>query len=493
MRSSGILMHISSLPSPYGIGTMGSAAYEFVDFLHKARQGHWQILPLCPTSYGDSPYQSFSSAAGNPYFIDLDILIGEGLLTKEECGGSWGENQNYVDYALIYSRRYQVLRLAFSRFSPDSAEYSSFCHENESWLYDYSMFMALKDNFGGISWHQWPEDIRHRTPDALSYYSDLLKENIDFYSFLQFKFFEQWFRLKGYANSKGIKIIGDIPIYVADDSVDVWVGTRLFDLTEELTPRVVAGVPPDGFSMDGQLWGNPVYNWKQMKAEGYKWWIDRIGLASKVYDIVRIDHFRGFDSFYAVEYGHTTARIGEWLEGPGYDLFDNVKRSLGDVAIIAEDLGYLTDSVKAMLAACGYPGMKIFEFGFYGCNPDSFDLPHNYGRHCVVYPGTHDNQTIVSWFEGLSEKEKQFCLDYLGCRNTEELVYSMLRITHRSVADLCIIQLQDYLKLDDSARMNRPSTLGGNWQWRVSPHMITDALASDIALLSHLYGRENNC
>lgn len=490
MRSSGILMHISSLPSPYGIGTFGKAAYEFADFLKAANQKYWQILPLCTTSFGDSPYQSFSTNAGNPYFIDLDRLVEEGLLTAADCAGNWGSKPETVDYSLIYARRFTVLRRAFAAFGQSAPGFVSFKAKNAPWLNDYALFMALKDNFGGSAWSEWPRDIRFREPAAIVKYTSLLSENIEFYKFLQYEFFMQWQRLKIYVNGLGIGFIGDTPIYVAYDSADVWVNTGLFDLDGELRPRHVAGVPPDGFTADGQLWGNPVYDWKAMKKTGYRWWIERLRFASELYDVVRIDHFRGFDSYFEIEAGATTTKNGVWRDGPGYDLFRAVKKELGELPIIAEDLGYLTDSVRKMLADCGFPGMKVVEFGFYGNDNKSAYLPQNFEKNCVVYAGTHDNEPIIPWFNSLSKEDKKYCLAYLGADSSRDIAYKIIRLMQRSVADTCIVQMQDWLRLGASARMNEPSTIGGNWAWRAQRRQFTRNLCRDIAYITHIYNRD---
>lgn len=490
MRGSGILLHISSLPSPHGIGTLGRAAYEFADFLHASKQKFWQILPLGPTGFGDSPYQSFSTNAGNPYFIDLDLLVADGLLQPRDCLGFWGKSTSRVDYSLMYERRYKLLRKAFEAFDLKAEAYSAFCSKNASWLGDYALFMAIKSGLGGLSWHDWPGVLSTRRPAAMREAELQYSAEAEFHKFLQYEFFKQWFALKRYVNSLGIKIIGDLPIYVADDSVDVWVNPQLFDLDDSLRPRLVSGVPPDSFSDDGQLWGNPVYNWAAHLRTGYRWWADRLTAATKIYDTVRIDHFRGFDSYFAIDPTETTARNGRWLKGPGIELFKTVLPQLDNPSFIAEDLGLLTDSVKQLLAESGFPGMRVIEFGFDGADSQSPYLPHNFNTNCVVYAGTHDNRPLVPWFKSLSAGEKRFCLDYLGCKTGQDIGFKIIRLMQRSVADTCIMQMQDLLRLGDESRMNTPSALGGNWEWRINKSSLTPALSSAIERIIALYSRE---
>lgn len=490
MRSSGILMHISSLPSPYGIGTMGKEAREFVDFLVESAQTCWQVLPICPTSYGDSPYQSFSSFAGNPYFIDLDTLCEEGLLEKKECESyPWGDNELEVDYGTMYESRYSLLHKAYDRFQKKiPADYTSFCKEQEDWLGDYALFMALKDAHGGASWSEWEEELKLRKPEAMKKASEELSEEIDFWKMLQYLFYKQWNSLKAYANENGIKMIGDAPIYVAMDSSDVWANPTQFYLDEELTPIDVAGCPPDAFSEDGQLWGNPLFRWDVMKKDDYAWWTKRIEKMTKLFDIIRIDHFRGFDSYYAIPFGEKTARNGEWREGPGIELFRTMEKKLGKMNIIAEDLGFLTDSVKQMLKDSGYPGMKLIQFAF-DTREDGDYLPHNYTQNCVVYAGTHDNDTILGWLETAGENCVAYAKEYLKLDEEEGYHWGIMRGVWSSVGDLAVVTMQDILGLGSEGRMNTPSTLGCNWKWRMKAGSLDDKLAAKIRNYVKVYGR----
>lgn len=490
MRSSGILMHISSLPSPYGIGTMGKEAREFVDFLVESAQTCWQVLPICPTSYGDSPYQSFSSFAGNPYFIDLDTLCEEGLLEKKECESyPWGDNELEVDYGTMYESRYSLLHKAYDRFQKKiPADYASFCKEQEDWLGDYALFMALKDAHGGASWSEWEEELKLRKPEAMKKASEELSEEIDFWKMLQYLFYKQWNSLKAYANENGIKMIGDAPIYVAMDSSDVWANPTQFYLDEELTPIDVAGCPPDAFSEDGQLWGNPLFRWDVMKKDDYAWWTKRIEKMTKLFDIIRIDHFRGFDSYYAIPFGEKTARNGEWREGPGIELFRTMEKKLGKMNIIAEDLGFLTDSVKQMLKDSGYPGMKLIQFAF-DTREDGDYLPHNYTQNCVVYAGTHDNDTILGWLETAGENCVAYAKEYLKLDEEEGYHWGIMRGVWSSVGDLAVVTMQDILGLGSEGRMNTPSTLGCNWKWRMKAGSLDDKLAAKIRNYVEVYGR----
>lgn len=490
MRTSGVLMHISSLPNDYGIGTMGKYAYKFIDLLSEAKQTYWQILPLCPTSFGDSPYQSFSTFAGNPYFIDLEILEEQGLLAKEDYKDiNWGNDNKSVDYALIYQKRHEVLKKVKKNFFENvPSDYYSFCKESESWLNDYALFMAIKDSYNGISFTKWDDDIKKRNAESIKYYQEKYSNEVDYYKMLQYLFYQQWFKLKKYANDKGIKIIGDVPIYVALDSADVWADRKQFLVDENMQPTEVAGCPPDGFSADGQLWGNPLYNWSYMKETGYDWWKRRMQAALKTYDVVRIDHFRGFDSYYCIEFGQTSAKIGHWEKGPGMDLFNSLNQQLGKMPIIAEDLGFLTDSVKQLLADSTYPGMKVLQFAF-DSREESDYLPHNYIRNCVVYTGTHDNDTILGWEKTSNPRDVEFARRYL--HSEEPLNYAMIRSAFASVSDTAIATMQDLLSLGSEARMNVPSTVGTNWKWRATKEDLCSDNFKFLKEITKLYGREN--
>ena len=484
-------MPISSLPSPHGIGTLGAEARKFVDFLAAAGQSWWQILPVSPTSYGDSPYQSFSAYAGNPYFIDLDLLCEDGLLTPEEVNAvNWGADPARVDYSAIYNGRFPLLHLAMERgWERDADKAKSFSAQNDAWLPDYALFMALKRHFGMKSWTEWPdEDIRLRRPEAVQHYQKELADDIRLFSYIQYLFFRQWEALRAYAHEKGIGIIGDLPIYVAMDSADVWADPRAFQLDERNVPAEVAGVPPDYFTADGQLWGNPLYDWDAMKADGYSWWVRRIAGASRLYDILRIDHFRGLESYWAVPYGETTAKVGRWVKGPGMDLMNVLTEKFPNIQFIAEDLGYLTPEVRQLLEDSGLPGMKVLQFAFDSREAANY-LPHTYPRHCVCYAGTHDNSTLMGWKDEAAPADIAMAREYLGLHDEEGFNWGVLRGGQSSVADLFIAQMQDYLGLGSEARMNTPGILGGNWQWRMLPGQITDELTARIARMTSLYGR----
>lgn len=489
-RSSGILLPVSSLPSPYGIGTLGKAAFACADFLHAAGQKYWQMLPLGPTSFGDSPYQSFSTYAGNPYFIDLDLLAEEGLLTREEIEAcNWGEDPRAVDYGKIYESRFIVLRQAFLRGrEKDREAQDAFVRENP-WLVNYALFMALKKKFDMRPWTQWPDEgIRRHKPEAVEAYSRELYEDAAFYAYLQFLFYRQWTALRAYVTSLGIKLVGDLPIYVAMDSADVWAEPECFQLSEAGLPTHVSGVPPDYFCADGQLWGNPLYRWEHMEREGYDWWIRRIGAAAKLYDVVRIDHFRGLESYWSVPYGEKTAINGEWVKGPGMALVNAIKQSFPALAIIAEDLGYQTPAVYKLVNDSGFPGMKVLQFAFDSREPSNY-LPHTYTRHCVCYTGTHDNTTAAAWMREAAPEDVGYAVSYLGLNPQEGLHWGLIRGGMSSVADLFVAQMQDYLGLGSEARMNVPSTVGGNWQWRLLPGELTEELAKKIAFYTKMYGR----
>ena len=486
-------MPIASLPSRFGIGCFDQAAYDFVDRLAEAGQTYWQILPMGPTGYGDSPYQSFSTFAGNPYFISLSELIRQGFLTERECEESTeGMNSKYVRYDLIFQRRFVLLRKAFEASSIETdPDYNQFVQNNSDWLPDYALFMAIKDNLGGISYLDWDEDIRMRDPEAMVTWRNKLMTDVTFYQFLQYEFYHQWHALKRYANEKGVFFIGDIPIYVALDSADTWAHPELFQLDENGVPTAVAGCPPDAFSEDGQLWGNPLYRWDAHRETGFEWWTRRIRGAYDWYDVVRLDHFRGFDEYYAVPYGEKTARKGSWLPGPGLDVFRAARRELGEFQVIAEDLGFLTDSVRQMQKDSGFPGMKILQFAF-DSREDSDYMPHRYERNSVVYTGTHDNETTFSWWKGLAPEDRAVALRYLGASrftSRKKLTWRLIELAQMSIANLCIIPMQDYLCLGSSARINTPSTIGTNWLWRMKEGAFSDKLVSRIRAMTKLYGR----
>ncbi|NLV87002.1 MAG: 4-alpha-glucanotransferase [Clostridiales bacterium] len=491
MRNAGILLPVFSLPSPYGIGTMGQAARNFIDFLSDAGQSCWQILPLGPTSYGDSPYQSFSAYGGNPYFIDLDDLAEEGLLLPSEYKNiSWGRRADDIDYGLLYRRRYPVLRRACGRLlATSNDDYELFCQEQAFWLEDYALFMAIKERHGGGSWLNWPESDRLRLPKAMEAARNELAEEISFWKAVQYLFFTQWGRLKTYANQRGISIIGDLPIYVSSDSVDVWANHEQFQLDEDRRPKELSGCPPDGFSPNGQLWGNPLFDWEHMKKEGYDWWLRRIEFQFKIFDIIRIDHFRGFDSYYAIPKDETTAHRGCWKAGPSIDFFRTVNEKLENPAIIAEDLGFLTPSVRELLDYTGYPGMKVLEFAFDSRDGESDYLPHKYPKNCVVYTGTHDNDTIQGWFRSAPSADADYARRYLRLSRREGYHWGMMRAAWGSVADLAIMQMQDILGLGSKARINVPSTLGSNWRWRALPENFSPKLTKKLHGEMALYGR----
>ena len=483
-------MPVSSLPSRFGIGGFSKEAYDFVDFLAASGQSLWQILPLGPTGYGDSPYQSFSTFAGSPYYISLDALIEEGLLTEEECSSvDFGNDTKRVDYEKIYYTRFELLRKAFERANrSDDADYSAFVKENELWLKDYAMYMAVKDSLGGVSWIEWDEEIRLRKPKAMKKYEKELADDIAFYSYQQYLFSKHWSALKEYANKKGIQIVGDIPIYVAFDSADTWAKPELFQLDQKNVPTAVAGCPPDAFSATGQLWGNPLYRWDYHEETGFAWWMQRLAHCFDIYDIVRIDHFRGFDEYWAVPYGDETAENGEWKPGPGYKLFEVMKKTLGNRAVIAEDLGFLTPSVLKLVKKTGYPGMKILQFAFDATGESDY-LPHKYPNNCVVYTGTHDNDTVNGWLATLNKKDLAFVKKYVNAKRTPELCETLIRTALGSVADTAIIPMQDYLGLGGEARINTPSTLGGNWEWRMEKDACTEELSKHMLELARIYGR----
>ncbi|MCD8039424.1 MAG: 4-alpha-glucanotransferase [Lachnospiraceae bacterium] len=490
MRRCGVLMPVSSIPTRFGIGGFSKEAYDFVDFLADSGQSLWQILPLGPTGYGDSPYQSFSTFAGNPYYISLDSLIDEGLLSEKECAAAdSGDDECKVDYEKIYNTRFKLLRKAFDRADiTKNAAYRKFVEENKEWLDDYAMYMAVKDFLGGISWIEWDEGLRLRKPEIMAEYRKKLADEIEFYCYQQYLFSAQWQRLKAYANKKGVSIVGDIPIYVAFDSADTWANPELFLLDESNRPVAVAGCPPDAFSETGQLWGNPLYRWEYHEETGFAWWLRRLEYCFRLYDVVRIDHFRGFDEYWAVPYGDKTAQNGEWKKGPGYKLFDAVKKTLGKREVIAEDLGFLTPSVLKLVKKTGFPGMKILQFAF-DSREESDYLPYNYPKNCVVYTGTHDNNTVKGWIGETGRKDLAFARKFLNVTRNAAIPDSMIRAALGSVADTAIIPMQDYLGLGSEARINTPSTLGGNWEWRMERGACTKELSERMLELSRVYGR----
>ncbi len=489
MRNSGILMHITSLPSSYGIGSMGKCAYEFVDFLHEAGQTYWQILPLCPTGFGDSPYQSFSTFAGNHYLIDIDMLIEEGLIKKQEVDDiCWGTDETRVDYGSMFNNRLGVLRKAYERFEPDD-DFARFVSDNTDWIENYAMFMALKEHFGGDDRLKWPLELVNREASAMEHYRRELESDIRFHCFLQYVFFRQWEALRKYTNEKGIRIIGDVPIYVPLDSADVWSEPHLFMLDENRRPKMVAGCPPDSFTADGQLWGNPLYDWEKIKNTGYEWWIRRLKSASKIYDVVRLDHFRGFESYWAVPAGDKTAAGGSWQKGPGTDFTNAVCQAIPDLDFIAEDLGYMTPEVRRLQQDFGYPGMKVMLFAFDSRETSDY-LPHTYPVRSVCYSGTHDNMTVAQWIDEAPSEDVTFAKSYLGLNEEEGMVKGLIRGCMGSVSELCIVQMQDYLELGAEGRMNSPGTLSvKNWTWRAKPGYITEELTKRILETSRRYGR----
>ena len=489
MRSSGVLMHITSLPGPYGIGTMGKSAYAFVDFLAEAGQTYWQILPLTPTGFGNSPYQSFSTFAGNINLIDLDALVEEGLLKKEELEEiCWGSNEEKVTFGMLGENRRKVFKAAFRRFTGGS-DYEAFCRDNAHWLPDFALFMALKYRHSGEPWYQWEPELKLRREEALTKAREELAEELRLYYFVQYLFYKQWDALHRYAGESGICIIGDVPIYVPLDSVEVWTRPELFQLDEELTPTAVAGCPPDAFSADGQLWGNPLYRWERHKQDDYNWWIQRLGAAGKWYDMIRIDHFRGFESYWSIPYGDTTAGRGKWVKGPDIDFIRALQEQLPELMFIAEDLGYLTEEVRQLRDASGYPGMKVLQFAFDPREPSNY-LPHTYTSNAVCYTGTHDNLTMRQWFETVGSEGVQWAREYMRLTEEEGYVWGTIRTAMATVCDLCIIQMQDLLNLDGNSRMNHPGTLSDcNWTWRMKDGIITQCLSERLRQLTRLYDR----
>ena len=489
-RGAGILLPVSSLPSDYGIGTFGKEAYRFVDFLRSVGQKYWQVLPLGPISYGDSPYAGASAFAGNPYYIDLEELIIEGLLQLDQVKSvDWGNDPNTIDYSALYRERFNILKIAFHNSQHNTEkDYIDFCKENSFWLDDYALFMAAKRQFNDKEWLRWPKEIMLREPQTIKDLLKELQEQVDFWKFCQYKFYSQWFKLKKYANDNGIRIIGDIPIYVAFDSADVWVNHDLFDLDEMRRPRHVAGVPPDMFSETGQLWGNPIYDWGKMEKDNFKWWQARIRNNAKLYDVIRIDHFIGIVNYYSIPANSHTAKTGEWVMGPGEKLINAINEAAGDIKIIAEDLGNVTPKVRRILKESGYPGMRLLQMAFFG-GSDNENLPFNYDSNCVVYGGTHDNETLKDFFKNQSRELIKYAMDFLNIKRRRQIPWAIIACAYQSVADTVIIQMQDFLGLDNSARINTPSTIGGNWTWRLEKGQITKKLESKIRKITKLYGR----
>ena len=494
-RQSGVLMHISSLPGKYGIGSFGQSAYDFVDFLVRTKQRYWQILPLGTTSYGDSPYQSFSAFAGNTYFIDFDILIEEGLLNEADVKrADFGDDPRKVDYAKIFDARRPIMEKAVAHFlkADDLSDYESFVEQNAAWLEVFAEYMAIKEHFDNLAWTEWPDEaIRRREPASLASYREKLADKLTYHRVTQYLFFKQWLRLKAYANEHHIEIVGDMPIYVAADSADVWAQPHFFKTDAVGKPTCVAGCPPDEFSETGQLWGNPIYDWEAMDKDGYAWWIERLRESFKIYDIVRIDHFRGFESYWEVPADSDTSATGKWVKGPDYKLFAAVKEALGDLNIIAEDLGFMTDEVIELRERTGFPGMKILQFAF---NPDdeSIDSPHLAPNNSVMYTGTHDNNTVLGWYKDeIDDATRQYMAQYTNRKEYETVPHAMLRTIFASVSFMAIATMQDLLELDSAARMNYPSTIGGNWTWRMTAEELNPIVEGELYSLTKTYRRMN--
>ncbi len=496
MRASGVLLPVSSLPSKYGIGCFSKDALKFIDKLVRAGQSKWQVLPLGPTGYGDSPYQPFSTFAGNPYFIDLETLIEEELLTKEECEKyNWGENPRFVDYGALYNARYLVLRKAFERFmacedAEKMKDFEQFCEAEKEWLEDYCLFMALKKSQKDVIWTKWETKLRTRDAEVLEEKKEELKEEILFYSFIQYEFDRQWKKVKAYANKKGVKIIGDLPIYVALDSADAWANPSLFQVDEDCLPTAVAGCPPDAFSKTGQLWGNPLYDWEYHKKTGYQWWVRRMARSFELYDTVRVDHFRAFSDYYSIPAKDETAMNGKWVPGPGIELFQKIEQELGQVDVIAEDLGTLDQRVFDLMDATGYPGMKVLQFAF-DSGASNMYLPHNHIKNCVVYTGTHDNDTTKSWYYMLSERVRNYTKAYMNNFESkwDRISWDFIRAAQGSVADLAMIPMGDLLCCGKEGRINHPSTTGGNWKWRMLAGEFSDDIMQRLHWLTAIFDR----
>ena len=491
-RASGILLHPTSLPGPDGIGDLGPEAYRWIDFLDRTGTQFWQVLPLGPTGYGDSPYQCFSAFAGNPYLISATRLLDQGLLTKSDLADRPDFPVENVDYGPVIEWKIELLKRSYKRFSSSKKskihkKFETFKKSEKAWLEPFAIFMAIKAENGNVSWSEWPEDLRKRDPEAIEAFIAEHEKDIAFQNYLQFIFNEQWQNLRDYAREKGIRIIGDIPIFVAYDSADVWANKELFYLDEEGLPEVVAGVPPDYFSETGQLWGNPLYKWEVHEQDNYQWWVARLKTVLNQVDVVRLDHFRGFEAYWEIPFGNETAVEGKWVEGPGHHFFNAVKEQLGELPIIAEDLGVITAKVRQIRDDFNLPGMKILQFGF-ASDPDDDFLPHNYPVKCVAYTGTHDNDTTVGWYKSISERERDYCRRYLA-RSGDDIAWSMIRVLWRSVAAWVVAPMQDFLSLGGWARMNFPGTASGNWDWRMQPDTINEGLIHRLHDTNFLYGR----
>lgn len=490
MRKSGILMHISSLPSPYGIGTLGKSAYEFADFLANSSMKYWQILPVCPTGLGDSPYMSVCCFAGNPYFIDLDILCEQQLISRDEINSfDFGQDATKVCYEKISENRPKILALAYSRFNINNIDYIEFCKENSFWLDDYALFCAIKDYKQGLELALWEDSIRLREQSALDEYKTKLSKEIEYYKFVQYLFFSQWYDLKKYCDKNDVKIIGDMPIYVSPDSADFWAHSDCFMTDKDCRLSLVAGVPPDGFCKDGQLWGNPVYDWKELSENNYYWWVERFLQSNKLFDRIRVDHFRAFEAFYAVDTEIKDAKKGKWYKGPGVGFFDYIKKVIPDIDLIAEDLGYITPELAEFLNECGFPGMNVLQFAF-SPDGDSVYLPYKHKKNSVVYTGTHDNDTILGWMNSGNSEEVEYAKQFLRLNESEGYNWGFMKAALASRADTCILTIQDIIGLDSSARMNTPSVPSGNWRWRILPGCTNDWLAQILLKFNKLYNRD---
>lgn len=491
-RASGILLHPTSLPGPDGVGDLGPEAYRWIDFLDRTGTQFWQVLPLGPTGYGDSPYQCFSAFAGNPYLISATLLLDQNLLSKSDLSDRPDFPLEHVDYGPVIEWKIKILKRSFNHFRSNShkelhKEFITFKESNKEWLEPFAIFMAIKAEYGNGPWDEWPEEFRKRDEKTVKSFTKTHKDTIEFQNYLQFIFDRQWQNLRAYAHEKGVRIIGDIPIFVAYDSADVWANKDLFYLDAEGLPTVVAGVPPDYFSETGQLWGNPLYNWEVHKKNNYKWWLKRMESVLNQVDIIRLDHFRGFEAYWEIPYGNETAEEGQWVKGPGHDFFNAIKSQLGELPIIAEDLGVITQGVIQMREAFNLPGMKILQFAF-ASDPDDDFLPHNYPEKCVAYTGTHDNDTTLGWYQNAPEREKDLCRRYLA-RSGDDIAWSMIRVLWRSVADWVVAPMQDFLSLGSWARMNFPGTASGNWDWRMHSDAINEGLVFRLHETNYLYGR----